>query len=1329
MTRRARIAAISASALVLVLAALVVSAFVVLQSSWLRNEIRQRIVAAAEKATGGKVEIGGFDFDWHSLTAQVNDLTIHGTEPAETAPLLRIPRLAVGLKIISFFERKFDVASVNADSPRAHVIIRADGSTNLPQPATPPRGKTIPETILDLRIKRFNIADGLFIVQREGAAQASVPWSGSGEKLFAQVTYAASRYDAKVAIAPVDVAWGGTKLRARTSFTATMEKNKLFISSANVATGSSEFNFSNVLVNSFASPVTTGRYQARVSLADADRVFKLVNFQHTGEVNVAGDLRFVSPSDYTVNGSVRGAGIGYGKVRNMRVTGDITATPERVALRSLVVNALGGVIRTSGEVHKFDTFQLTGTIQRFDARVLAEVAGIASVPYNGFLSGPFEASGKLQERDLHNLIASATLDVAPAESGIPLHGQVTAKFTGSTTAIELGTSWIELPNTRVDISGTPGQHLDVKLRSRDLSDLSPVLNPRDLPATLPPHSGSVSFEGTVSGPLSVDSTDLRIAGHGAVQNAIYEGQHIDSASGNFTATRSQLTLNDVTVTSGPLRANVSGSAGLAAWKIRPASPIDGNVQLNNADVPTLLRLAGEKSSPIAGTLTTTAHITGTAGDPRASADINLVRGQIYGEPFDSLTGRAQYSTSGEQSLTATITAGRKRANATLKLDPSQRLTFNISTNTIAINDLSFARKIEPSLRGTAQVKADGIARLAAGKTPEVEELNADISATGLRLENRALGNAHVVATTKAGILSARIDSDFARSNVRGEGTVRLGGDYPVDAKLTFSNFGAGAMLALARGPGGASADDLNLDGSATGDVSLKGSGKALDSLTATLQITQFELHPLRVTGDARNIANLALRNDGPVRASLFKSNIRVENARFTAPSTDLSMTGGIALSAPSPLDLAVRGNVNLALAETFNADLTSAGQVSVNATIRGSFTSPDISGRAELKRGDFHVSNFSNGLTNANGIILFSGSRATIQSLSAETGGGKVDITGFAARTAGLNSFRLQTKTIGVRLRYPEGVSTISDSTITLAGTSQRSEVSGLVTVRRVSINPKSDISTIIANAAQPLKSPEASNELLTNMHLDVQVETAPDVAFETSVARRVEADANLRVRGTAASPAVLGRINVTQGEIVFFGNKYTINQGTISFFNPARIDPILNVDLETKARGVDVVITVTGPMNKLNVSYRSDPPLQFSDIVALLATGRTPTDPTLAIRDTGQSQSLQQIGASALLGQAIANPVAGRLQRFFGVSRIKIDPQLTGITGSPEARLTVEQQIAPDLLFTYITDVSSTSTQLFRVQWDFDRQWAAVLTREENGYVGVDFVYKKRFK
>src|SRR5207249_10552904 len=149
----------------------------------------------------------------------------------------------------------------------------------------------------------------------------------------------------------------------------------------------------------------------------------------------------------------------------------------------------------------------------------------------------------------------------------------------------------------------------------------------------------------------------------------------------------------------------------------------------------------------------------------------------------------------------------------------------------------------------------------------------------------------------------------------------------------------------------------------------------------------------------------------------------------------------------------------------------------------------------------------------------------------------------------------------------------------------------------------------------------------------------------------------------------------------------------------------------------------------KLNVSYRSDPPMEFSDIVALLATGRAPSsDPSIAARESSTAQSWQQMGASALIGQAIANPVAGRLQRFFGVSRIKIDPQLTGVE-NPQARLTLEQQISPDITFTYITNLTRSYAQVIRIEWDVSKRWSVVALREENGLFGLDVYYKKRFK
>ena len=1106
-----------------------------------------------------------------------------------------------------------------------------------------------------------------------------------------------------------------------------MEKNRLTVSNATLKTGASELDLSNVLVNGFTRPVTTAEYKARVSLADADRIFKLVDFQHTGAVYATGDVRFVALDDYAASAAFQGAGIGYGKIRDMRVSGNLSATPANVRVKALLVRALGGEMAASGEVRNLEDFHLSGQLQHFDAAALASLGGVTGLPFDGIVSGPFDAAGKLSESELHRIVAEARLIVSPtASGGLTLHGELGRKYDGIPAAgrSALGNSWLELPKTRVDATGILGRQLALKLQTQDLNELRPVLGHVTLPMTL--QNGSVAFDGSVSGPLAAP----RIAGHGAIQNAIYQGQQIDSLAGDFTAMKTGVTVNNAALALGNLRARVSGSIALSNWKPVDTSAVTANVQIANADIPKLLTIAGRKNLPVTGTLNTTFQVSGTVGDPHATADLRLTKGQLYGEPYDSLTGRAQYLNGGAQQVTAVIDAGRKRLNVTGRFDHSPttflagKLTFNVSSNAMVLSQIALISRREPGIEGTAQLKADGAIEINRTSV-SVLDLNADLNATGLGLGARSFGDAHFSAQTKNGTMTARLDSDAAKAAIHVEGTVGLAGDYPVDARLTFSKVGLSAVAAamIPRGT------PENFDGSAAGEITLRGPARMPEQITASIDIPQFELHPLSVSGDARNIPNLALKNTGPIRATLARSIIRVESAHFQAPSTDLNVTGTVNLKDQAPLGLRVQGNMNLALAETFSHDLMSSGELLIDAVVRGAYASPDISGRAELQKGDFRYNNFSNGLTNANSVIVFNGPRANIQSFSGESGGGKVQASGFAALTGGLIAFRLEAKTQDVRVRYPAGVSTVSDSDLTLTGTSQRSQASGTVTIHRVSITPKSDLSTILESAAQPMRTPEASAGVLANMNLDVEIATAPDVAFETSVAQSIEADANLRLRGTAINPAVLGRVNITEGELVFFGNKYTINQGSVSFFNPAKIDPILNVDLETKARGVDVTLTVTGPINKLNVSYRSDPPLQWADIIALLATGRAPTDPTLAVQNTGQSQNLQQLGASALVGQAISNPVAGNLQRFFGVSRIKVDPQLIGITGSPEARLTIEQQVSPDLLFTYISDVSSTSTQLFQVEWDFNRRWAAILTREENGYVGVDFAFKKRFK
>jgi translocation and assembly module TamB len=80
-------------------------------------------------------------------------------------------------------------------------------------------------------------------------------------------------------------------------------------------------------------------------------------------------------------------------------------------------------------------------------------------------------------------------------------------------------------------------------------------------------------------------------------------------------------------------------------------------------------------------------------------------------------------------------------------------------------------------------------------------------------------------------------------------------------------------------------------------------------------------------------------------------------------------------------------------------------------------------------------------------------------------------------------------------------------------------------------------------------------------------------------------------------------------------------------------------------------------------------------------------------------------------------------------VSRIKIDPQLTGVENNPQARVTIEQQVNKNVTFTYITNIATANQVIVRVEWALNKNWSAVAVRDENGLFGLDFFYKKRFK
>jgi translocation and assembly module TamB len=1334
-----------------------VAGVMVLRSQWFYGQVRARIVSTVETATGGRVELGGFQFDWHKLRAEIQSFTIHGNESADKPPLFRATSIAVGLKIVSVLKRDVDIQYLDVVDPRVFLIVYPDGRTNVPEPKI--KGKSnAAETILNLAIGRFNLNHGSVEVESRGVT----PFDARGRNLNARFAYEAGgpRYRGTVSVQPLDLqVEDSAVVPFGVEVAAALEKNRVTVTSAKVTTSGSSVDLSGAL-DDFNSPRAAFQYDVHVSIGDVARLFHVPELRR-GDTQIGGSGSWSGVAGLAATGNLRSTGVEFHDsaiwLRDGRLDGAVTAnshgidvTGARIAavyrsslgqapaeghiarielrdrlleLRGIAVSALGGNFQGQARLRDWQWYNVTGDVAGFDARRIVALYSPEPLPWDGLGAGPIQLDGSLRRKS--ELRVSGNIAVTPAPEGAPVHGQITATYETRSEILDLGRSSITLPSSHADFSGVFGRELHAHLETTDLNDLLPLLgtNANALPVKL--QRGSAVFDGTIAGKIA----EPQFAGHITAKSFVVDGHPIDSLEGEVTASPANVHLQNATATRGAIRARFDAQVALQDWKTAAASQVFGSGTLDNAPIGELLALADVKDVPATGVLTGSAQLTGTLGNPIVKGNLSVVKGTFGGEPFDRVTGAIAYDNDALALSSGSIAAGQKQVQLTAtyrhapgKLDDG-RLAFQVSSNPMPLAEIATLQEARPGASGAVQVAANG--ELDIAKTVRIASLHAEVAAKGLQLAGQQFGDARLTANSQGQTLRTQLEASFANSAIHGDGAWKLEGEYPGSAVVTFSRVDF-AQLRAWMAPAGSEATD-RISGYAEGEMHIEGPALKPEEMKAELRLPKLEIGPTPAAGVP---ANLALHNAGPIVAVIANSVLTVESARLTGRSTDVAVTGKVSMKDQrNPLDLRVNGHVDLALMHDLNSDFIASGTLLADAGVRGTPDAPLITGRMQVQNAAFNIVDFPNGISNANGSILFSGDRATIEKITGETGGGKVELTGFLAYQGDNLVFQLQALAKQVRVRYPEGVSTVANADLRLAGTSDRSTLSGSITILRTGFNPQTDFSSIIASSAQPVRTPPARTGLVGGIHFDVQIETAPDIQFESSLTQDLQVEANLRLGGTASSPSLIGRVTITQGQVVFFGTRYNINQGSVAFYNPLKIDPILDIDLETKARGIDITLTVSGPLNKLNMVPRSDPPLQPNEIVGLLATGRTPTsDPTLLAQQASSPQSWQQVGASALLGQAIANPVAGRLQRFFGVSKLRIDPTLPGVENNPQARLTLEQQVTSDITITYITNVTSSNPQVVRAEWSLSKQWSVVALREENGVFSLDFFYKKRF-
>jgi translocation and assembly module TamB len=961
---------------------------------------------------------------------------------------------------------------------------------------------------------------------------------------------------------------------------------------------------------------------------------------------------------------------------------------------------------------------------------LADIMVLAGQPNQGF-SGALTANLHVGGT-IGNPIGSATIHVASGTLQEEPFDRIDVKANLSDRLASIPSATLTAGSARIDLAAefhhprdsfAAGQiHTTLHTNEIDLAQL------HTLRKQAPNTAGRIELTADAVGNLNNSEFLLTsIQASASAREVTYEGQSYGDLQLQARTNGNTAILN---VTSDLAGSNirVQGTTQLVR-----GYPTTADAQVNGLRIERVLTLVHRTDIPAKGTLAVNARVRGTLQSPEGEATLDLTNAAAYNEPIDRLHARLTYLSQRIELPELEVASGPSHIALSGSFDhpagsfDTGDVQFRITNTNIELARLHTLQQMSPRLSGSVRLSADGSVALASA-SPRilVTAINTDLTASNLAANGINPGNLKLAAhTNSAHQVDFTLQSTLAGSTIQANGNGQLGGNYPINAELSFNDI---RWTRLAPLIGGASVSTPPaFDATAEGKVCVNGPVLRTDQLHGSLELVKLAVQTLPKPGEGRPIT---LQNQGPATASLDRGTVRLANFHFTGPQTDIQASGTAGISSTQALNVMVNAGIDLAVLKNFSREIISSGNVKLAAAVHGTLSNPQADGRVELQNATVNVTSVSNGLSNANGVILLRGNQATIQTLTAESGGGKITLNGFVSLARNLR-FALRASASQVGVRVQEGVRVVAAGDVNLAGTTAHSTASGTVTLQELDYAPHNDLGSILQRAEPPVQNSATPSPLLDNMKLDVRVHTSPATHVQASLAQNLQIDCDLRVRGSASQPAVLGRVNLTEGQLVFFGSTYTINSGSISFFNPVQIDPILNLSLETQSQGVDVTLNVTGPVDNMKLTYTSNPPLQFQEIVALLAAGTTPTsDPTiLANQPAPPQQSLEQRGESAILGQAVASPLANRMQRVFGVTQLKIDPAFTGSSQLPTAQVTLQQRVSTNLTLTYVSALDNPNSTLVRGEWELSPQWSAMAMRDQNGIVSINLMYKKQFR
>jgi autotransporter translocation and assembly factor TamB len=707
------------------------------------------------------------------------------------------------------------------------------------------------------------------------------------------------------------------------------------------------------------------------------------------------------------------------------------------------------------------------------------------------------------------------------------------------------------------------------------------------------------------------------------------------------------------------------------------------------------------------------HVTGSlSADGRVVADdgsftgrgtIGMTAGSIFGVGFGEVHAEAVL---GERQIDLNsihASRGAAKIGGQLQLDTStRRLAGSLEGTGLPLSVFS---------REGFDLQGEADAELRLTGTLDEPTFEMSVGAPRVFLEQSPIGRGRLQARVAHGMATGSLVLQDPTFELEARSELRLVSGNPFEGEIRWQGADLGPWMRFLR-----SGLPTSLRFFSDGKATFKGEWDSLASMEADASFDSIRAE----------LGGYPLMSDRPVDIKIRDATLETSGMRLSGEGTEIELAGKMPLGEGN-LDLHANGSVNLELIQTLYPTVTSSGDVRLSARVQGDWERPYLSGQADVSSGVLRFQGFPQAIGDIRGRVAFDNRTVRFPNLRATFGGAPVGISG-TTLLSGLSpsSFELRVIGQGLRLRYPEGLIATLNGNLQMSGTLQSQILSGRIEVKDAQWVREYDLATgiLVSQDEEGFEILEDAGEesALSNLRFDVEI-VAPGTFKVRNSRAKIDAEAQLQLRGTFTHPILLGRSEALRGELFLLGQRYDLVSGKVEFIDPTSVKPFFDVVADTRVKSYRVELRLTGTPDRFFPELSSDPPLRTVDILRLLA-GASERDILIG----SEEEEIAGVGVASLLTERLTQEVGRRAERLFGLDRFSIDPFLVGQFANPTARVSIGKEIYRNLSVNYSTNLNAATETLILVEYTPEGPIRWIFSRDEDGALGVDLRFRKSF-